>query len=442
MLLAHRVGKKTNKRKKKLDRALQVINKHKKKKKPVAFNFSAIHLVHDPQGFAEKLFKQLESSTERFEVKLMLMNLISRLVGIHQLFLFNFYPLLQRFLQPHQREVTKILVIAAQASHELVPPEMIESILMTIANNFITERNSSEVMAVGLNAVREVCSRCPLAMTEDLMRDLSDYKNGKNKSVNMAAHSLIQLFRRVNPSLLHKKDRGKPTDATSEMKPLQYGDVDAKDYLPGAEILKDTDTQAVPDKSKDDWESCSEDGLDDMDDEDGWIDIIHSSDEDQEEDEELAGMAPEDKVKKAKDITTSRILTQEEFKQIRNKQMSKELGREPKTGKKRRSNVDEMNHEGGETVSLAAIERIHKRPRHDKESRLATVMAGREGREKFGHREHRMNPNASTTNKEKRKHKSFMMLKHKVTQQRTRRSFHEKQMALKKSLLKRQKAKK
>lgn len=34
--------------------------------------------------FAEKLQKQLESSKERFEVKMMLMDLISRLVGIHE----------------------------------------------------------------------------------------------------------------------------------------------------------------------------------------------------------------------------------------------------------------------------------------------------------------------------------------------------------------------
>lgn len=34
--------------------------------------------------FAEKLLKQLESSNERFEVKIMMMELISRLVGIHE----------------------------------------------------------------------------------------------------------------------------------------------------------------------------------------------------------------------------------------------------------------------------------------------------------------------------------------------------------------------
>lgn len=34
--------------------------------------------------FADKLLKQLEGSKERFEVKIMLMELISRLVGIHE----------------------------------------------------------------------------------------------------------------------------------------------------------------------------------------------------------------------------------------------------------------------------------------------------------------------------------------------------------------------
>ncbi len=91
----------------------------------------------------------MESSTERFEVKLLHKDLLSRLIGLHQLLLLNFYPYLQRYLQPHQRQVTKILLYVAQASHEFVPPEILQSICKTIANNFITERNSGEVMAVG-----------------------------------------------------------------------------------------------------------------------------------------------------------------------------------------------------------------------------------------------------------------------------------------------------
>lgn len=145
LLVAEKVSKKTGKKARKLEKALSLLRKSKKKNKVVSFNFSAIHLINDPQGFAEKLFKQLEHSTERFEVKLMMINLIGRLVGIHELILLNFYPFIQRFLQPHQREVTKILLAAAQASHELVPPDALEPVLMTIANNFVSERNSNEV---------------------------------------------------------------------------------------------------------------------------------------------------------------------------------------------------------------------------------------------------------------------------------------------------------
>jgi len=44
-------------------------------------------------------------------------------------------------------------------------------------------------------------------MNEDLLRDLAQYKNYKERSVMMAARSLIHLYRSSMPELLHKKDR-------------------------------------------------------------------------------------------------------------------------------------------------------------------------------------------------------------------------------------------
>lgn len=58
-----------------------------------------------------------------------------------------------------------------------------------------------------LNAIREMCSRAPLVMTEDLLRDLAQYKNYRERSVMMAAKSLIHVYRSSMPNLLHKKDR-------------------------------------------------------------------------------------------------------------------------------------------------------------------------------------------------------------------------------------------
>ena len=157
--MQNKFNKKTRKREKYLENIRKAHKKKKKKSKAPSHNFSALHLVHDPQDFAEKLFKKLEGMTERFEVKVMLVELVSRLMGTHQLLVLNFHPYIARFLQPHQREVVRLLQFTAQAAHELLPPDAVEPSLKAVISNFVTERNSSEVMAVGLNAVRELCAR-------------------------------------------------------------------------------------------------------------------------------------------------------------------------------------------------------------------------------------------------------------------------------------------
>lgn len=75
---------------------------------------SAIHLLYDPQTFAERLFGQLKSGGHPFETRLLMMNVISRLIGAHQLMVLNFYPFLQKYMQPHQRHVTQLLSYLAQ----------------------------------------------------------------------------------------------------------------------------------------------------------------------------------------------------------------------------------------------------------------------------------------------------------------------------------------
>ena len=76
--------------------------------------FPAIQLIHDPQALAEKLFKKLRQPGEKFEVKLLLMNFISRLIGCHKLLLLSFYSFLQRYITSHQKDVTHILAYLIQ----------------------------------------------------------------------------------------------------------------------------------------------------------------------------------------------------------------------------------------------------------------------------------------------------------------------------------------
>ncbi|XP_053195871.1 protein SDA1 homolog [Scomber japonicus] len=437
LMVRYSTGKKTTKNKKKMEKAMKVLKKHKKKKKVEVFNFSAIHLIHDPQDFSEKLLKQLEDSKERFEVKIMLMELLSRLVGIHELFLFNFYPFIQRFLQPHQREVTKILLCAAQSSHQLVPPEVIEPVIMTIANNFVTDRNSGEVMTVGINAIKEVAARCPLAINEDLLQDLAQYKIHKDKNVMMSARGLIQLFRNLNPQMLHKRDRGRPTEASAEAKIKDYGELEAKDYIPGAEVLEEEKEEGEEDE--DGWESAS---IGDEDEDGEWVDVHHSSDEDTGEvAEKLQSIPLEERQAKAAAVSGSRLLTQDEFKKIRLAQMAKEVNAKPGKGQKRKIvDSDDEGDNRGELLTLRHIEKLHKKPKEDKETRLATAMAGRSDRKDFVKKHTKLNPHASTSNKEKRRKKNFMMMRHSQgVRTKGKRSFREKQIALRDSLLKKKK---
>uniref|UniRef100_M3ZB79 Protein SDA1 n=1 Tax=Nomascus leucogenys TaxID=61853 RepID=M3ZB79_NOMLE len=404
LLVQYATGKKSSKNKKKLEKAMKVLKKQKKKKKPEVFNFSAIHLIHDPQ-----------------------------------LFLFNFYPFLQRFLQPHQREVTKILLFAAQASHHLVPPEIIQSLLMTVANNFVTDKNSGEVMTVGINAIKEITARCPLAMTEELLQDLAQYKTHKDKNVMMSARTLIQLFRTLNPQMLQKKFRGKPTEASIEARVQEYGELDAKDYIPGAEVLE-VEKEENAENDEEGWESTSISEEEDADGE--WIDVFHSSDEEQQEiSKKLNSMPMEERKARAAAISTSRVLTQEDFQKIRMAQMRKELDAAPgKSQKRKYIEIDSDEEPRGELLSLRDIERLHKKPKSDKETRLATAMAGKTDRKEFVRKKTKTNPFSSSTNKEKKKQKNFMMMRYSQNvRSKNKRSFREKQLALRDALLKKRK---
>lgn len=75
------------------------------------------HPICFVQSFAERLFARLQKANERLETRLAMMAVISRAVGVHRLLLLNFYPFLQKYIQPHQRDVTRILAILIQVLH-------------------------------------------------------------------------------------------------------------------------------------------------------------------------------------------------------------------------------------------------------------------------------------------------------------------------------------
>lgn len=208
-----------------------------------------------------------------------MLQLVTRLVGLHKLSVLSLYSYLLKYLSPRQRDVTHFLVCAAQATHDLVPPDAIEPMVQKIANEFVSEGVAGEVASAGLNAIREICVRAPLAMNATLLQDLTEYKSSKDKGVMMAARSLIGLYREVAPEMLKRRDRGKMTAiGMKDRTELRYGE-ERSGGIEGLELLEEWKeeqkqlkreasgkTEGDPDQDAD----GEGDGDEDGDDEDGW----------------------------------------------------------------------------------------------------------------------------------------------------------------------------
>lgn len=208
-----------------------------------------IRLLHDPQGFAEKLLYHLKTCSAPLDHKLLLINVLSRCIGQHKLLLPDFYLAMLRFIHPHQKEVLKVLAYIAQATHtELnygkeeeknekddnstrvdndasIYEGVLYPVLKAIANVFIADHNGDECIAAGINGIRAICARCPDAIPRPLLHELIEYaglthvtsptdktrhrRRHHDKGVVMAARGLIQLYREKRPQMLPQRQRGR-----------------------------------------------------------------------------------------------------------------------------------------------------------------------------------------------------------------------------------------
>nr|KYP75742.1 Protein SDA1 isogeny [Cajanus cajan] len=245
------------KKKAKLERAIRSMKRKQRLSTEKTNNsyYSPLNHLKDAQGFAEKLFARLKNCNERFEnvVNEDLHFLLKSSYGYSEL---HIYLVLQlpSVIFPHQRDITNLLAAAVQACHwrfwVQVPPDAVEPLFKQIVNQFVHDRSRPEAITVGINAVREICMRMPLLMNEDLLQDLALYKKSREKAVSVAARSLIGLFREVCPSLLVKKDRGRPIDPKA--KPKAFGEVNVASDVPGAELLHIVDNDDEQDMGQSD----------------------------------------------------------------------------------------------------------------------------------------------------------------------------------------------
>ncbi|KAJ5311952.1 hypothetical protein PENANT_c022G10527 [Penicillium antarcticum] len=312
------INKKTRKKARAAEKAIKSVKaKEKKKNQPHPLNFSALHLLHDPQGFAESMFyKHLQNQKSKLnlEQKLQVLQLVSRLVGLHQLHIMPLYSYFQKYLTPRQPSVTSFLASLAQASHDLVPPDVLEPLIQKIANEFVSEASAGEVATAGLNAIREICVRQPLAMDETLLQDLVMYKKSKDKGVMMASKGLLSLYRDVGAQMLKKRDRGKEASMglrAGTKQERRFGEQQAGG-IEGLELLakwkdeerrkrnveKGLPSDAEEDDEEADWAAWNVEDDDDSDDSGEWINVEEDV-EIEMSDSEDEGKAPPSKKAKA-----------------------------------------------------------------------------------------------------------------------------------------------
>ncbi|KAL3129600.1 SDA1-like protein [Cryptosporidium hominis] len=261
------LGISSNSKKKKMEKAKQAMKKLEKQKKNKTENNSliksnqCIDLIHCPQEFAEELFHRVASHTDPFEVRMTLIGLISRLIERHRLILINYYSYLGRYLSPNNKNVTNVLAFLAQACHELIPPQELSSTIKLLMDNFVNECCRPEVIVFGLNTIREICQRVPLVMDKDKLLDLANFRKMNNKGVSIAAKSLVNLYREIMPSMLHRSLMSK--DAAMNMKDenqdensFAYGYKKIDQTISGADLLIKYNNRKNKSKKDTESESC------------------------------------------------------------------------------------------------------------------------------------------------------------------------------------------
>ncbi|EJU05990.1 SDA1-domain-containing protein [Dacryopinax primogenitus] len=447
------VKKKTRSEDRKIAKAVKIAKKKTKTNDDAKgnTNFWAIQLIRDPQTFAEKLCDHLQRYDKRMSLdhKVLIMQLLSRVMGYHKLCVLGFYGYVVKYLTYHQLRVTVILVALAQSVHDLTPPDVLTPVIRKLAHEFIHPGVGSEVIAAGLNAIREVCRRQPWSMEEDLLGDLVEYRKSRDKGVMVAARGLLQLYREVNPGLLKRRERGKTASmANSSVTPLPYGHAPKPAVdIEGIQLLQEQNHSVSDDRGEDNWEGWEVESDSDESSSD-WI-AVSSEDEgdivisDSEDDGDRSTRPPAPKEYSAtphpvESIATTKILTPADFALLKKlKSESSPHTSEGNRGTKRKANSTSaaIESEQATFVTEADIMGPRKRVKADYEERMASVREGREGREKYGSKKGKKSKDvpSSTTNRQKARNKPVMMiLSSNAVRSKKRASLREKQQRLRK----------
>ncbi|GFZ00033.1 ARM repeat superfamily protein [Actinidia rufa] len=176
---------------------------------------------------------------------MMMLEVIARTVGLHRLILLNFYPFLQKYVQPHQCDITNLLAAAAQACHDMA-------------------------IAVGVNVVREICVPMPLDIGEVNVGRSTDSK------ARPKAFGEVNVASNVPGLELLQDDEEEAGCSGDGQDSVEYGVTSSDDQ--DGDVIKEVD-------NNDDGGGGGSDGDEEEEDDDANLEIENLNDKMQEDDE-------------------------------------------------------------------------------------------------------------------------------------------------------------
>ena len=338
---------------------IDISGKHKKLKNAET-SFYAIDLVRDPFDFTTKLMKRLESKCNNFDDLLEKMALMGLLIWTHKLLIPQFFTFLQRYLRPHQQQVTRILTYLSQATHSAIDVSVLSPPIQTIISNFITDRNTPEAITVGINTIRVIALKCPGILTQELLHDLIQYRKYKNKNVVMASRSLLQLYRYIDPELLPQKERGKPKEHDDVLAQMNSFSGRTNDFVPEILLLEKGDNI------------------------------------------ERENLSSEKRLENARTISHTRILSQSEHDTIRRRKVDQLLN--PKLSNQQLQLNYRLLKEKSEIISVSDVQFLSNKSKNLNEEDSAVKKGGK--------LKVKLPPKSSVSKNKTRKNKNFMMISH------------------------------
>lgn len=379
-------------------------------------NVAAVHLLNDPQGFGEKLFEELKRGDKRLllEHKVRIMQLLARVMSSHKACVLGFYSYAVKYMMPHQTHITLILVSVAQSVHTQTPPYVLLPLIRKLAYNFVHPGVGPEVVAAGINTIREICARQiwalgsedvdyddeeeegPAAIVaedgtttaantvntsktmktrvddgRDLLEDLISYRKSKDKGVAAASRGILMLYRKENPKLLPRKERGKDGSMKADKDEYSvrgFGEngevthgIAGLDLL--AKHLEEADSEAEEERDRQAWDGWDEDSDDSDASSGGWINVSSEGEDFDVSDSEDEGG------KKAKSTSNGDEAQKSQLELVRERRMAKRESRrkarlgeeEPKEdldAKKKEEKVEVKVDENTNNEAAKAIEEL------------------------------------------------------------------------------------